>query len=548
MGFDSLKEDIRNRLDIVDVISGYTSLKVEGSKHKGLSPFTNEKSPSFYVSSDKGVYYCFSSHQGGDMFNFIQSVAGVDFIGALEILAEKAGLDINDYKGKGSSIHKHKKEMGNILEEILSLYRKGITPEVIQYLTDRGMDSSDIEKWELGYAPDSWNFISNDSRFDSDKLESVGVVIRGEKGLYDRFRDRIIFPLRDDAGRLIGFAGRVLRDSPMAKYINSPETELYHKSLYLYGLTQAKASIRKYDFTLLTEGYLDVIFSSKTGFTNVVATSGTAATEQHISILKKLSKRIVIAFDGDEAGIRATIKAARLALSAGMEIKVIEIESGKDPADIVKENKDKWSNAVKEACSIVGFLLKKISERTDDSENRIAMVDQQIIPIISSTSNPVLKDKYISDIAEFCNVSKESIKQRIDAQSSDIFSRVNNVLPKPMDINRQDNLALNIVSIMEYMEDKGKTIPVEVNELVEEIKKYYSMVKPNSKVSEFAFSISAGEGEIDFENIKKNLFKVSKEMLMCIYKDQLKEFAKSEEKCENITKRLQRLNKMNYGG
>ena len=233
------------------------------------------------------MYYCFSSHQGGDVFNFIQSVAGVDFVGALEILAEKAGLDINDYKGQGDSGAKYKKEMSSSLEEILSLYKNAITPEVQKYLASRGMDSADIERWELGYAPDSWNFITNNNNLDQSKFENIGVAIRGEKGVYDRFRDRIIFPLRDASGKLIGFAGRTFKDSPMAKYINSPETDLYHKSLYLYGLSEAKASVRKYDFVILTEGYLDVILSHKAGFTNTVAASGTAVTEQHISALKK---------------------------------------------------------------------------------------------------------------------------------------------------------------------------------------------------------------------------------------------------------------------
>ena len=323
MDISGAKEEILSKTDIVDIISQYTKLKQDGKKYKGLSPFTLEKTPSFYVSPDKGVYYCFSSHQGGDIFTFIQKMEGVDFIGAIKIIAQKTGIDFNKFEYKKKESDKSNQTLSKILESALFLYRSQTNKEILNYLKNRGINQKIIDEWEIGFAPNFFDFCVKKLNYTKEMLSKAGLVSLKENKAYDRFRNRILFPLRDSNEKIVGFAGRIYVESKnQPKYINSPETELYHKSTFLYGLFKAKNHIRKYDFSILTEGYLDTIMSHTTKFKNTVASSGTGVTKEHLQILKKISNKIIIAFDGDASGVLAAIKTAKMALEMSMDVKV----------------------------------------------------------------------------------------------------------------------------------------------------------------------------------------------------------------------------------
>ena len=365
MASDSV-ERIKERLSIVDVVSSYVELHQAGKNFKGKSPFTNERTPSFYVSPDRGMYYCFSSSQGGDIFTFIQKMEGVDFKEALKILAAKAGVELVAEDPKKKS---ERDKLYDALEEATRFFEeyRHKSEEVLPYLTDRGVTAETIAKWRIGYAPGppqyGWRELKEhleSKGFTKHELLKAGLIkgADGGKEPYDLFRDRIMFPICDANGKVVAFSGRILsKDSEAPKYVNSPETELFNKSEILFGYDKAKQGIRHLDFSLVVEGQFDVVLSHQAGYTNTVAVSGTALTPHHVMLLQRLSNRVVLALDADKAGIAAVKRAADIMLPRGIDIKVANMIGGKDPADMVREDVGKLRKIVGGAQSIVEYLL-----------------------------------------------------------------------------------------------------------------------------------------------------------------------------------------------
>jgi len=319
-------EKIKERLGIAEVVGGYLKLEKAGKNLRARCPFHNEKTPSFFVSPDRGSYYCFGCGAKGDIFSFVEQFEGLDFKGALKLLADRAGVKLEYDRGSFSDGKSEREKIFQILEEATGYFETNLksNDEARNYLQKRGVAEKTCVVFRLGYAPDEWRSLLThlkNKKFTESDLEKAGLIKKNETGsnYYDRFRGRIIFPIADSAGRIVGFSGRILKGKPEdAKYLNSPETELFAKSRILYGLDKAKAEIRRRDFAVLVEGQMDLLMSHQAGVANAVASSGTALTDEHINLLKRFSNRLLLVFDPDEAGFKAALRGAGLALTRGL--------------------------------------------------------------------------------------------------------------------------------------------------------------------------------------------------------------------------------------
>ena len=421
MASDSV-ERIKERLSIVDVVSSYVELHQAGKNFKGKSPFTNERTPSFYVSPDRGMYYCFSSSQGGDIFTFIQKMEGVDFKEALKILAAKAGVELVAEDPKKKS---ERDRLYDALEEATRFFEeyRHKSEEVLPYLTDRGVTAETIAKWRIGYAPGppqyGWRELKEhleSKGFTKHELLKAGLIkgADGGKEPYDLFRDRIMFPICDANGKVVAFSGRILsKDSEAPKYVNSPETELFNKSEILFGYDKAKQGIRHLDFSLVVEGQFDVVLSHQAGYTNTVAVSGTALTPHHVMLLQRLSNRVVLALDADKAGIAAVKRAADIMLPRGIDIKVANMIGGKDPADMVREDVGKLRKIVGGAQSIVEYLLDVLESEKKDDRTLKLRVREEVLPLLAKIANKIDQDHFEGVIAQRIATSKDAIHYEV---------------------------------------------------------------------------------------------------------------------------------------
>jgi DNA primase len=339
-------DQIKSKIDIVSLVGSYIKLDKAGTNFKGKCPFHNEKTPSFFVSPDRGSYYCFGCQAKGDIFTFVQEFEGLDFIGSLKILADKAGVTLEQYD-RGEKTEKER--LHNVLEQAVFFYEKKLSEnkQALDYLFGRGVTEETLKNFRIGFAPLEWRElyeylkergVTEKDMFEVGLIKKPGDTAR-EKSPYDTFRGRIVFPISDSSGRIVGFSGRILvPDEKSPKYLNSPETSLFNKSEILFGLDKAKKDIRLKDYSILVEGQMDIVMLHQAGITNTVASSGTALTENHLVKLRRLSNRIIMAYDGDSAGFSASNRSAQIALSLGMELKIAEMPTGKDPADLAKDD------------------------------------------------------------------------------------------------------------------------------------------------------------------------------------------------------------------
>lgn len=419
-------EQVKAKLSILEVVSPYVKLTKSGRNYKGLSPFNKEKSPSFYVNVERGTYYCFSSGQGGDHFEFIQKMEGVDFKGALKILAEKAGVEI---VYTGSSTSKQEKDKRDRLYEAMAraealyaarlLEGKDLEGSAYAYARSRGLSPESIKTWNLGYAPDAWRLVLEElsaAGFSTEELTAAGLVKEADekKGTwYDRFRNRLMFPIRDSAGRTVAFTGRALDPNDQAKYLNSPETDLYKKSEILFGMDKAKDAIRKRGFALLVEGQMDLLLLHQIGFENTIALSGTALTNQHLSLIKRYADNLMLALDSDRAGLNASMKNAIAALRAGMHVKAVRLPSGKDPADLVNEDPKDLTRRIKESEPIVEFFLSVLAEAEKDPHRLILLAEKTVLPLITAIQSPMEREHFVGITARALGSTPEAIRDGI---------------------------------------------------------------------------------------------------------------------------------------
>ena len=418
MAKDTVAE-IKDRLSIQDIISPYVKLARAGRSLVGLCPFHKEKTSSFHVSPERGTWHCFGCGLGGDGFSFIEKVEGVDFKGALKILAEKAGVTI-EYSG-GNREDTSKRDRLHALMSRASEWYAGQLKESPGYAygKQRGLTDDSIMQWGLGYAPDAWRTLLEAltaEGFTVPELLAAGLVKEadGKPGTYyDRFRNRLMFPIRDAAGKVVAFTGRTLAADEQAKYLNSPETELFHKSDVLFGLDRAKDAIRARGFTMLVEGQLDVLHAHQAGFANAVALSGTALTDRHLALMKRFSDNLMLVLDADPAGLKATARSAELALRAGLRVKAARLPKGKDPADLLSEDAQDFGKRVVAAKPIVEFFLVELADAERDSHRLLRLVESIVLPLIAAIPSPMEREHFIQIAAQALGLSSEAVRESL---------------------------------------------------------------------------------------------------------------------------------------
>lgn len=414
------KEEVRARLNIEDVIGEYVQLKRAGRNFKGLSPFSGEKTPSFIVSPDKHIWHDFSSNKGGDVFTFIMEVEGIDFRASLELLSRKAGVDLSMYdNGKDKELSKQKKRLLAANELAANFYQHCLVnnKHAVEYVfKKRGLSKQIVQGFKIGYAPDTGHalvqFLTKKGFTDSE-LSKAGLT--NQYG-GDLFRGRMMVSLMDGVGQVIGFTGRIIiEDVKAPKYLNTPQTLIYDKSRHVFGLSQAKETIRSCDYAVIVEGNLDVISSHQEGIAQVVATAGTAMTEYHLKALVRLSNNIRLAFDGDKAGLAATERAIPLAQNVGVELNIISLPSDiKDPDELIKKDSKLWQLAIDSAEPAFDWVLKQYALREDlDTTPGKIRFTNAALDMVRVLQNPVEQYHYISKISKHSDSSEEALINRL---------------------------------------------------------------------------------------------------------------------------------------
>lgn len=417
-------EAIKSKLNIVDLVGEYVRLQKAGNNWKACCPFHNEKTPSFSVSEDKQFFHCFGCGKGGDIFGFLMEIEGLDFRDALENLAQRAGVELPKYGKESVSNIKEKSKIWEILELTTVFYEKQLweglgRDEILSYLKKRGLTEETIRVFRLGYAPAGWRNLVGflvGRGFEIKDILAAGLIIPKDNNsnqvdnYYDRFRDRIMFPIADSSGKILGYSARInpKGDESQAKYINTPETEIYHKSNVLYGIDKAKMNIKEKDWVLLVEGQMDVIASHQAGIKNTVAVSGTALTVEQLSLIKRYTKNLKMFFDMDEAGQKAAFRSAQLAFEKELNVSIVAIEDGKDAADAVKDNAEVFLTAVLEASSAMEYFVQKsLKNRNPGAIADKKKIIEELSGLINSFSNNVEKEHWIKELAERLNISEQ---------------------------------------------------------------------------------------------------------------------------------------------
>jgi DNA primase len=533
-------DEIKAKLDVVGIIGEYINLKAAGANFRALCPFHNEKTPSFMVSPEKQIWHCFGCGKGGDLISFVMEIEGLDFIEALKLLAPRAGV-VLDTKDFSSSSKKNK------LLQILDLSSKYYNfilkskekknekiEEIRSYLKNRGLDEEAINRWNIGYSLDDYedliNFLKKKGFSEEDIFLSGMSYKRKQGGYFNRFRDRIMFPINDSNGKTIAFTARInpnsKDDKSMGKYINSPQSEVYDKSRVLFALDKAKMAIREKDHIVLVEGQMDAISSHEAGIENVCAVSGTSLTIPQLNLIKRYTKNIVLAFDQDLGGETATDRGISEALKMGFSLKIAVLEEGKDPDDIIRKDLDNFKKLLSEAKNIIDYYLDR--ELTDIDVNNISEKNKavsKILKVLNNMNNKIEQGFWIKKLSEKSNISEMFVREELDKLSGSDYKQEKEK-PSVFQVkqeSREDKLMENLLSLLLKFNDNSEYV---FNNLSPDIlfgayKKFYnSLLIYYNK-----------EGDIDYNKLSLYFSDQSeKEEVECLNKLSLKaDFNWSEE-------------------
>ncbi len=443
-------DEIKSRIDIVDLIGESVKLRRAGKNYSGLCPFHNEKTPSFIVSPDRQTWHCFGQcNEGGDIFRFVMKKEGWDFKEALQAMADRAGVKLEAYHAAKPEEKEAHERLHGLLEEALTFYRYHLSTPAGKFCLDyiheqRHLTDATIETFGLGYAPPAWDATLEQFRskgYSEQELLDVGLIIvkedEDEQGtpqrrrVFDRFRNRLMIPIRDENGRMTGFGARILDPEDFPKFMNSPDTPLFSKSRLLYGLDRARKPIRSADQAVIVEGYLDVIAVHQAGYENVVSPMGTALTDEQLRLLKRFSRRIVLALDPDAAGQKAVLsglEAARQSLDHAEELRfdahgllrhearlqadlrVASLPDGLDPDEVVERDPEEWKNLIENAQPIVVHVMETLATGRDLEDARVkSEIAGQVLPLIEDLTNPVERDSYRQRLARFLKVDERAM-------------------------------------------------------------------------------------------------------------------------------------------
>ena len=416
-------EQIKSRLDIIDVVKEYIPLKQMGSNWRANCPFHQEKSPSFMVSKEKQIWHCFGCNQGGDVISFVQQYEGLEFPEALRLLADRAGVVLQTSGQQTGPSSGEKSLLWQLNEIACQQWQKNLwsdnlaAKKTLDYLHNRGLQDSTIKQWGLGLSLEAWDDLSVTLRTsghrDQDLVQS-GLVQQKDGRIFDRFRSRLMFPIRDVQGKIAGFTARTLagiafdQEDFGGKYINSPQTAVYNKSSILYGLDLAKSAVKQLDYIIVVEGNMDVIMSHQAGIKNVVAVSGTALTGDQLRLIKRFTQNIILAFDADAAGSQALYKSGVISASDfEMNVKAAMIIGGKDPADIVQHDPEDWKQLLRQSIPIVDFYYQEILKRVDLSRaDHKKLAVEKMLSILAALKSNVEQDHYIKKLSDDLGISE----------------------------------------------------------------------------------------------------------------------------------------------
>ena len=508
--FNSPIDEIKNRLDIVEVIGSYIKLQKAGINYRALCPFHSEKTASFFVSPVRQNWHCFGCSEGGSIFDFVMKIEGIEFGDALRILAQKAGVEFKQQAPEDKQWQTERQRLYEICELACCFFEKQLVSaqkgqEIGKYLLKRGISEESIKKWRIGYAPNQWQSLSdflNSQGYDREEVVKAGLAVKTTDKYYDRFRGRIIFPIFDLNSQVVGFGGRVLENKKQdgTKYINTPNTLLYDKSRVLYGLNFAKTEIRKKDFVILTEGYFDVILVQQAGFENAIALSGTSLTSWQIKILKRYASNLYTAFDMDVAGDAATSKGIDFAQKEDFNIKVISLPKGMDPADVIAKDFNQWQGLVEKAQDVFDFYFQSAFAQFDQNKPEGKKEISNVLLLkIREIPNKILQAHWIQ-----CLANKIKIKEEI------VWEELKKITQK-----KEDNIVFKGVKI-EETKNRKQLLEEKILFLIlknpEELKflenDFFPLLSPQMKLIFDSFN-DIGKLRKDNEDIKRILDKAT---------------------------------------
>ena len=451
-----ITDQIKDRLDIVEIVREYVpQLKKTGANWKACCPFHQEKTASFLVSSEKQIWHCFGCAKGGDIFGFIREIEGVEFLDSLRLLAKRAGITLEKQDPKKES---QRSRMLDLLRLASAWYYKALltaksADKAREYVKGRQITDKTRDIWQLGFAPDAWENVSaylKSRGYNDQEISFAGLSSKNDRGSqYDRFRNRLMFPIKDVHGSIIGFTARKMSDDDVGgKYINTPETLVYHKSTVLYGLSSAKRAIREQDLAVIVEGNMDCISSHQADVENVVASSGTALTPEQIKLIKRFTKNICLAFDPDSAGQDALARGLEVAWQEEMLVKIIPLPEGKDPDDLIKHNVDEWKKRISESVPFMDWIIARAEKEHDLSAAQgKKQATKIILSWISRLPDPIEQTHYLQVLSNKVNVSEEILRSVILKSSAK--ARVGSIVAKPYGASVQDNKAPQPFGTME---------------------------------------------------------------------------------------------------
>ncbi|MFA6171614.1 MAG: DNA primase [Patescibacteria group bacterium] len=418
-------DEIKAKLDIVDVIREYIQLRPAGMNFRANCPFHNEKTPSFMVSSEKQIWHCFGCGKGGDVLSFVMEMEGLSFVETLRQLAPRAGVVL---KKVDSQITSKRNRILDILELSASFYYKVLNESqearpASLYLKKRGLSEKTIAEWKIGYSPDSWDRVINllkKNGYDENEIFLAGMATRKENGsgFYDRFRGRIMFPIRDFNGNVLGFSARVSpekeKTEKMGKYINSPQTLVYDKSKVLFGLDKAKMEIKKASLAVVVEGQMDVITAHQAGFLNTIASSGTALTSEQVALLKRYTGNVALGFDMDQAGEMAAERGARGAMAAGMNISVVCVPLGKDPDECIRQDPAEWKKAIENTKPLMQYFFDQTFSKLDlEKVDHKREAARKLLGIVGRLGNRIEEDLWLKKLSQKIDVTENILKETL---------------------------------------------------------------------------------------------------------------------------------------
>ncbi len=517
-------EDIKSRIDIVELISSYLRLQKAGSNFKANCPFHHEKTPSFNVSPARQIWHCFGCTKGGDVIQFVMDIEGIEFYDALKILAERAGIQL---KSENLTERNERSRAFLLLEEATKFFESKLGAEPLTYLRSRGLTDATIKDFRLGFVPAEWRTVSMHLRekgFSVGEIEQSGLVVAQQassrvaqgQNYYDRFRGRIMFPIFDYGGRVVAFGGRIFPENPNeAKYINSPETALYQKSKILYALNKSKTEILRANECIIVEGYMDAIMSYQAGVQNVVASSGTALTQDQLKILKRISEKMIAAFDMDLAGESAAKRGIELAMAEGFAVRVAGLEGVKDPADAVLKDPNLWKNAVTNARHIVQFYIDSaLKKHSPDLPEAKVEFQKTVLPVVASLSSDLERAHWIKEIGDTLNIKEEIIWNTLKISKTQTNVALNEGLSqKQMPKNRRTLLEERIIGIVyKYPALSGKLDPELANIVPEGATAAFFAELLLNDITEAEVELVACEKELKKERLRERMSEISRQI------------------------------------